>query len=116
MAANAQARLEAARQRLAEIDPKSVRAIELNQAEAQLNEAVANQKQKKFELDQFTSLRGGGLSPAISSKEITLAENDLAAATARVDQLRAALAILKEGPRPEKLRAAEAEVRASEEE
>jgi multidrug resistance efflux pump len=112
-AANAKAKLEGAKQRLAELDPKSVRKIELDQAEAQLDEAVANRRQKKFELDQYVSLRGGN--PAISSREMQQAENDLAAANARVDQLRAALAILKEGPRPEKIRAADADVRAAEE-
>src|SRR5262245_46756980 len=82
MAANAQSKLEAARQRLAEIDPKSVREIERNQAKAQLEEAIANQKQKKFELEQYTSVRVG--TPAVSSREITQAQNDLAAADARV--------------------------------
>lgn len=112
MAANALSRLEAAKQRYEELDPKSVRKIEVDQVEAQLNESIALQRQKKFELDQYTSLQVG--SPAISSREITLAENDLAAATARVEQLRAALSILKEGPRPAKLRAAAADVQAAE--
>ena len=114
MAANGLQKLESAKQRLAELDPKSVRKIELDQADAQLNEAIANQKQKKFELDQYVSLRGGN--SAISSREFQQAENDMAATTARVEQLRAALAILKEGPRPEKLRSAAADVFAAEEE
>jgi multidrug resistance efflux pump len=114
MAANAQSKLESAKERYAELDPKSVRKIELDQAEAQLNEAIANQKQKKFELDQYISLRAGN--SAISSRELQQAENDMAAASARVEQLRAALAILKEGPRPEKLKSALADVKAAEKE
>jgi multidrug resistance efflux pump len=114
MAANAQSKLESARQRLAELDPKSVRKIELDQAESQLNEAIANERQKKFELEQYTSVRTG--TSAISTRELTQAQNDLAAATARVEQLRAALAILKEGPRPEKLKSAAADVAAADKE
>src|SRR5262249_27638015 len=114
MAANAQSKLESAKQRLAELDPKSVRQIELDQAVSQLNEAIANERQKKFELEQYTSIRVG--TPAISSRELTQAQNDFAAAAARVDQLGGALAILKEGPRPEKLKSAAADVQAADKE
>ena len=105
-------RLEMAKQRLAEMDPKSVRVIETDQARAQLDEAKSTQTRAKEEYERLNTVSktGGGL----STRELQQAEADLRAADARVHQMQAGLSILIEGPRKEKLRAAEAEIRAAE--
>ena len=106
-------RLEMARQRLAELDPKSVRPVELEQATAQLDETKAQQQRAREELDRLTTISktgGGGL----STRELQQAEADARAADARVSQMQSALTILIEGPRKERLRAAEAEILAAE--
>ena len=105
-------RLEMAKQRLAEMDPKSVRVIETDQARAQLDEAKSTQTRAKEEYERLNTVsKTGG---ALSTRELQQAEADLRAADARVHQLQAGLSILIEGPRKEKLRAAEAEIGAAE--
>ena len=104
----AQKRHEATKQRLAEMDPKSVRKIETDQAKAQLDEAKAQQTRTKDELERLNTVtRTGG---ALSTRELQQAEADLQQANARVAQMQSALAILTEGPRKEKLLAAEADM------
>lgn len=104
----AQKRYEATKQRLAELDPKSVRKIEVDQAKAQLDEAKAQQTRTKDELERLNTVtRTGG---ALSTRELQQAEADLQQANARVLQMQSALSILTEGPRKEKLLAAEADM------
>jgi HlyD family secretion protein len=113
MTAGTKMRLEMARQRLAELDPKSVRPVELEQAKAQLDETKAAQQRAKEELDRLTTVvkSGGG---GLSTRELQQAEADVRTADARVSQMQSALTILTEGPRKERLRAAEAEILAAE--
>jgi HlyD family secretion protein len=104
----AQKRYEATKQRLAELDPKSVRKIEIDQAKAQLDEAKAQQVRTRDELERLNTVtRTGG---ALSTRELQQAEADLQQANARVLQMQSALSILTEGPRKEKLLAAEADM------
>lgn len=107
-AAEAQATLAAARMRLAELLPSSVREIELDQIEGELEEAKASMKRAEDILKRLRSIRA-----TAAEQELVQAETDFRAASARVDRLKATLEILKEGPRPEKIKAAEAEVRAA---
>lgn len=108
----AQKRYEATKQRLAELDPKSVRKIEFDQAKAQLDEAKAQQTRTKEELERLNTVtRSGG---SLSTRELQQAEADLLQATARVLQMQSALSILTEGPRKEKLLAAEADMSVAE--
>lgn len=108
----AQQRYEATKQRLAEMDPKSVRKIEIDQAKAQLDEAKAQQTRTKDELERLNTVtRTGG---ALSTRELQQAEADLQQANARVLQMQSALSILTEGPRKEKLLAAEADMSVAE--
>lgn len=107
----AQQRYHATRQRLAEMDPKSVRKIEVDQATAQLDEAKAQQTRTRDELERLNIVnRTGGL----STRELQQAEADLQQATARVLQMQSALSILIEGPRKERLLAAEADMNVAE--
>jgi multidrug resistance efflux pump len=109
--AGAKRRLEATKQRLAEMDPKSVRKVEIDQAQAMLDEAIASQQRAKNEYDRLASVpKDSGL----SIREVQQAEADMRTANARVMQSQAALTILIEGPRKEKLKAAEADVLAAE--
>ncbi|MFO0934916.1 MAG: efflux RND transporter periplasmic adaptor subunit [Gemmataceae bacterium] len=106
-------RLEMARQRYAELDPKSVRKIEVDQAQEQLDEAKSQQTRAREDFERLSSVAKSG-SAALSPREYQQAEADLAAANARVIQMNAALEILVKGPRKEKLKAAEAEIEAAE--
>lgn len=108
-------RLEMAVQRLAELDPKSVRKVEIDQAVAQLDEAKATQVRTKEELDRLNNvMKTVGAGGSLSTKELQQAEADLRSAQARVVQMQAALDILIQGPRKAKLMAAEAEIKAAE--
>jgi multidrug efflux pump subunit AcrA (membrane-fusion protein) len=96
--AASKSRLEMAKQRLAELDPKSVRPVEVEQAKAQLDEAKAAQQRAKEELDRLTTVvkTGGG---GLSTRELQQAEADVRTSDARVSQMQSALTILIEGPR-----------------
>lgn len=107
-AAEAEATYAAAKMRLAELLPSSVREIELDQVEGELEEAKASMKRAEDLLKRLRSIR-----TTAAEQELVQAETDFRAASARVDRLKATLEILKEGPRPEKIKAAEAEVRAA---
>ncbi|OWK36668.1 HlyD family secretion protein [Fimbriiglobus ruber] len=104
---SAQKRLVAAEQHLAELLPASVRPIEITQVEAQLREAEAQRARAEDEQQRLSPLKGA------SGREINQAQNDLVGAKARVEKLRADLVVLREGPRKEKVLAAEADVAAA---
>ena len=97
-------RLRATEQRLAELKPASVRAIEVTQLQAQLDEAKAQQDRTLDDYRRLVALNGN-----VAARELEQAETDNRAAQARVVKLMADLTVLKEGPRPEKILAAEAD-------
>ena len=106
--ASAEKRLEAAKQRLAAQDPKSVRAVEVEQVEAQLKEAQATRLRAEQELQRLQGLS------AVATREVQQAQADVATGAARVRNLETTLIILKEGPRKETLAALEADVKGAE--
>jgi len=99
----------AASKRLAELDPRSVRAIEKDQLLAQIGEAKAAKARADDERRRSESLRG-----SISARELDTAVNDALAADFRVKKLEIDLRILEEGPRPERLAGSKAELAAAE--
>jgi HlyD family secretion protein len=101
--ASAKQKLAAADAKLAGQLPNSVRAVEVAQVEAQLDEAKA---QRDRSADTDARVKQYGASP----QEKVAARNDYLAAEARVKKLEADVVILKEGPRKEMIRAAEADV------
>lgn len=114
--AEAKAAVAGAEQRLAAADsrrdaeaPKSVRKIELEQVTEELKEAKANEQRAKRDYDRFAG--AGGL--AVAGRELQQAEGDYKAAAARVKRLEATLDILVAGPRPERLAALDADVKAA---
>jgi multidrug resistance efflux pump len=106
-AANQQ--LEAAESRLEELLPSSVRVVEVQELEAQIREAHAAQERSADDLRRYSELGG-----RVAGKELVQAKTDYISATAREERLKASLQMLKEGPRKEKVAAAEAEVKAAE--
>ncbi len=104
--AAARQRLLAAEAKLAGQLPGSVRGVEVAQVAAQLAEATA---QRDRAADADARVRQYGSSP----QEKVQARNDMLAADARVAKLAADLTILKEGPRKEMIRAADADVAAA---
>lgn len=103
----AQQRHKAAVARLQELDPKSVRSIELDQVQAQIKEAEAQEARANDEQKRLATILGA------SGRELDQARNDLIVATARVAKLKTDLQILIIGPRKEKLLGAEADVAAA---
>jgi multidrug resistance efflux pump len=103
----AKAALAAAEFRLAEMKPESVRKIEIEQAQAEWDEAEAARVRADQDLKRLTSQRATGV---VSTQDIERAEADLRAAAAKVIRLARAKAILEEGPRQEKMKAAEADI------
>ncbi|HEV3385995.1 MAG TPA: efflux RND transporter periplasmic adaptor subunit [Gemmata sp.] len=103
----AKAALDSAQCRWDEMHPDSVRTIEKEQARAELAEAEANQVRAKQDLERYTSSKA---STVVSPQDIDKAVADMRAAEFRVLRLKNALAILIEGPRPEKLLGAKADV------
>lgn len=115
--AEAQASLEAAKMRraatqmrLVEILPESVRRIEKDQVAEELKEAEAQRLRAEDQLNRLTRIGGS----SVSEQEARQARFDYQAAVARVGRLRATLDILNEGPRKERIAAAEADVKAAE--
>jgi multidrug resistance efflux pump len=104
--AGAKQRLVASEAKLAGLLPTSVRAVEVAQVEAQLAEAKA-QRDRAADITARTKQYGA------APQEVVQARNDLLAAEARVAKLDADLVILKEGPRKEQVKAAEADVQAA---
>jgi HlyD family secretion protein len=103
----AQQRLHAAEERLKELDPKSVRPIELDQVKAQIKEAEAQEARASDEQKRLSSITGA------SGRELDQARNDLLAASARVAKLKTDLEILVIGPRKERIAGAVADVAAA---
>lgn len=103
----AKATKDAAEYRLAELRPASVRQIEKDQAQAELDEAKASWGRADLEVKRLSPQKGSGV---ISSEVWEKAEADLKSAAARVIKLEKAYAMLIEGPRKERLNAAEAEL------
>lgn len=103
----AKAAKEAAEYRLAELRPESVRQIEKEQAQAELDEAKAAWGRADLEIKRLTPQRGSGVIP---SEVWEKAEADLKSAAARVIRLEKAYSLLVEGPRKERLNAAQAEL------
>ena len=103
--AAAKQRLAAAEYRLAEQKPESVREVELQQVRAELQEADATKTRTADDLKRYRTLPG-----TVSAKELVQAQADFLISAARVERLKATLQILTEGPRKEKIAAAEADV------
>jgi multidrug resistance efflux pump len=115
MLAAARQRKAGAEQKLADLKGNanppegSVRDLELKQLEAQIKEADAQQRKAQDEvnrLEQLASSRSG--------REWVQSQIDLSAAAARKVKLETDLTLLKRGARPEKIKAAEAELAAAE--
>jgi HlyD family secretion protein len=98
----------AAEYRLKELLPESVRPIEIAQAEAEWAEGEAARVRAAQELKRVKG------STVVSPTDIEKAEADLKAAEARVTRLEKAKLLLIEGPRKEKILAAEADLRNAE--
>jgi HlyD family secretion protein len=112
--ASAQQRKVAAEQRFADLQgnanppPGSVRDLEIRQLEAQIKEADAQQRKAQDEVTRLEQLAG-----ARSGREWVQTQIELSAATSRRVKLDTDLILLKKGARPEKLKAAEAELAAA---
>ncbi len=104
----ARKRLEAIKQRLAEIGAASVRKIEIDQVDAQINEAIAQRDRAADDEKRVAAVSGA------SGKEVAQVRNDLLAAQARLKKFEIDKEILIAGPRKEKRLAAEADVAAGE--
>jgi multidrug resistance efflux pump len=105
---HAVAALRAAEQRRDEL--KCFRRQEIEQAQKEMDEARANLVQMDLELRRNVRLSE---SNAVAAREYEQARYSRDAMARRVERLRAALEIMKEGPRREKLEAAEADVQAA---
>jgi multidrug resistance efflux pump len=100
------AQLENARQRHAELKNGS-RPEEIKQGQAELEEAEATLKQLRLDFERNQRLRND----ALSRRDYELAEFAFKAAERKVEQKRQMLKMLVEGPRKEKVDAADAEVK-----
>lgn len=107
--AAAKGRLEASKMKKAMVMPESVRKLELNQSQAELKEAEAQQARSQDQLNRLEKLGVG-----VSELELRQARFDNQAAEARVRRLAASYDLLIEGPRQEQKRALEADISASE--
>jgi multidrug resistance efflux pump len=108
--AGAEQRLAAADSRRDAESPESVRKIELRQVSEELKEAKANEQRAKRDYDRFLGIRDPN---SVAGREVQQAEGDYKAAAARVQRLEATLDILIAGPRPERMKALEADVLAA---
>ena len=107
--AGAEQRLAAAQNRRDEQDPKAVRQVEYDQVEEQLKEARANEQKAKRDYDRLAGAGGS----AVAGRELQQGEGEYKAAAARTKRLEADLKLLHAGPRPQKMAALEADVRAA---
>lgn len=107
--ASARQRLAAAQQRWNALLPKSVRAVEITQTEAELEEAEAAKVRATDDLKRLQTI---GASAA--ARELIQATAEARTSNARVERLKATLQLLKEGPREEQKAAAKADVAAAE--
>jgi multidrug resistance efflux pump len=102
------ASLEASEQRHLELR-RGFRKEEIEQAKAELNEAITQLKQSELEYKRNRDLRG----PAISARDFENAEAQYQGMIKRVERLRLAVALMDMGPREERIAAARAEVEQS---
>lgn len=102
----AKATLELMKHRLSELENGS-RPEEIAQAEAELSEAEANLREMERDYTRERELRKR---KASSEEAFTAAESTYLAQVQRVARLKAALELLREGPRKERIAAARAEV------
>lgn len=107
----AKAAVAAAKARLDEMLPESVRQIEKDQAQAEWDEAEAGRVRAQKEVDRLSLQKGGTI---VSQQEIERAEAELRAAQARVVRLGKAKELLLAGPRPEKIAAARGDLGSAE--
>ncbi len=105
---HAVAALRAAEQRRDEL--RCFRKQEVEEAQKEMDEARANLVQMDLELNRNVRLSGTN---AVATREYEQARYSRDAMARRVERLRAALEMMKEGPRREKLLAAEADVEAA---
>ena len=105
----AQERYKAAMQKRDELMPQSVRQIEKDQLIAQINEAKAQKARTDDELQRLQGIRGN-----VSGKEMDQALNDALANKFRLEKLSIDLRILEQGPRPERIASANADVAGAE--
>jgi multidrug resistance efflux pump len=106
----AKAFLEAARQRLEELENGN-RPEEIQQAEAELEEAKAQREQLYLDWKRTTELKTGN---AMAARDYEQAYSSFKAMDRRVERLRKAHELMKIGPRRERIEAARAEVRQAE--
>lgn len=102
--------LAAARNRYRAEQPDAVRDIEIDQMTAELNEGIAARDSAEKEFERQRILRQSG---SFSQQDYDKAEADLRGAKARVVRLEKTLALLKEGPRKEKLLSLENDMKAA---
>jgi len=108
LAAETVASLAAAEQRHLELQ-RGFRKEEIEQAKAELNEAMTQLKQTELEYKRNRELRG----PAIPARDFEAAEAQYHGMVKRVERLRLAVTLLDMGPREERIAAARAEVEQS---
>ncbi|MDA0658316.1 MAG: efflux RND transporter periplasmic adaptor subunit [Planctomycetota bacterium] len=100
------AMLDRARQELQELE-RGARPQELSQAEAELQENEIKLNQLEGEFGRLSQLRTRGLA---TESEFDVAESNFRSTVRRVERLRLALELLREGPRAERIAAARATV------
>jgi len=103
----AQAALDLARQQLIELENGN-RPEDIAQAEAELGESEAQLAQLEADWRRKRELRNSGI---LTPAELDAAEAQYRATVKRVEKLKAALKLIKIGPREERIAAAKAEVR-----
>jgi multidrug resistance efflux pump len=103
----ASAALELAKQQLRELENGS-RPEDIAQADAEVGEAEAQLSQLQADWKRKRDLRTTGI---ITPGELELAEAQYRAKQKHIEKLRAALALIKAGPRQERIAAAKAEVK-----
>jgi multidrug efflux pump subunit AcrA (membrane-fusion protein) len=97
--------LASAQCKLLEMLPESVRKHEIDQAQADLEEAEATRLRAQQQIDRINAQKG-----VISKQDVEQAEADLKAAIAKVVKMDKAKILLIEGPRRERIKGAEADV------
>lgn len=102
--------LASAQQRLLELE-RGNRPEEIQQAEAELSEATAQREQLLSEWQRNQRLRP---TRSLADHDYEVAESSYKAQNSRVERLKAALSLMKEGPRKERIEIARAEVKQSE--
>ena len=102
--------LAAARNRYLAEQPDAVRQIEIDQLTAELNEGIASRDSAEKEFDRQRQLRASG---SFSQQDYDVSEANLRGAKARVVRLEKSLALLKAGPRKERLLSLENDMKAA---